>query len=195
MPWDSAWDLKAIQIGTRRLHQATQLTTYNSSASLNSYLLDKVQICEILIKTPHKNIALYLSCVVKTNWITRLYFQNYVETLSNRLQARHLVDNKRCFQQVKEGIYHLYTLSLVYINISLNNVMFVGTNHMYICVNPIRIPLLFLSIIFQYLAYIFILLLYQIPQKTIRSSFLISHSHYITKSNQQSLPWYNTIIP
>ena len=64
-----------------------RLTAYDGSASLSLYLLDEARICELLIKNPHKNIALYLGCAVKADRITGLCFQKYTETLSDRLQA------------------------------------------------------------------------------------------------------------
>jgi serine/threonine protein kinase len=101
-----------------------RLTAYDGSASLSLYLLEEARICQLLMQKPHKNVARYLGCVVKAGRITGLCFQKYAETLSNRLQARRLVDNEGCFQQVKEGINHLHALGLVHNDINSDNVMF-----------------------------------------------------------------------
>jgi serine/threonine protein kinase len=103
-----------------------RLTGYNGSASLGEYLLQEAHTCQFLMKHPHENVARYLGCVVKADRITGLCFQKYEETLADRLEAGHLVDNESCHQQVKAGIDHLHELDLVHNDIHPDNVMFTG---------------------------------------------------------------------
>lgn len=103
-----------------------RLTGYRGSASLSEYLLQEAHICQFLMKHPHENVARYLGCVVKAGRITGLCFEKYEETLADRLEAGHLVDNESCLQQVKAGIDHLHKLGLVHNDIHSDNIMFAG---------------------------------------------------------------------
>lgn len=101
-----------------------RLTGYNGSPSLGLYMLQEARIGEILIKSPHENVAPYLGCVVTAGSITGLCFPKYTETLASRLQENRLINNKGCIRQVKAGIDHLHDLGLVHNDIHIDNVMF-----------------------------------------------------------------------
>ncbi|KXG50229.1 uncharacterized protein PGRI_061960 [Penicillium griseofulvum] len=105
-----------------------RLTGYNGSASLGEYLLQEAQICQFLIKHPHKNVSHYLGCVVKSDRITGLCFQKYEATLADRLEDGSV--DESCLQQVQAGINHLHKIGLVHNDIHLGNVMFASHSNM-----------------------------------------------------------------
>ncbi|KAJ5442177.1 hypothetical protein N7445_005184 [Penicillium cf. griseofulvum] len=105
IPPDHIWPLFEDEFTICQNHDSSdvyikqpQLTGYNGSASLSKYLLQEAHICQFLIKHPHKTLARYLGCVVKSDWITGLCFQKYEETLVDRLEDGSV--DESCLQQV-----------------------------------------------------------------------------------------------
>ncbi|KAF9883276.1 hypothetical protein FE257_003796 [Aspergillus nanangensis] len=108
-----------------RVHvKQPRLTGYSGSKSLSSYLLGEAQICQILVKKPHRNIARYSGCAVKNGRITGLCFEKYAETLEDRLRKGHIADNESYVRQIRAGIDHLHSLNVVHNDIHMGNVMF-----------------------------------------------------------------------
>ncbi|KAL9102156.1 MAG: hypothetical protein Q9163_002656 [Psora crenata] len=87
-------------------------------------LLHEAQICEILKRHPHKNIASYLGCVTDGGLIKRLCFLRYEETLSDRLRDPDRPLNlAECLKGVEDGLNHLHSLGLNHNDINPRNIM------------------------------------------------------------------------
>jgi hypothetical protein len=90
-------------------------------------LLEEAQICEILLKYPHPNIAKYRGCMVRTatNHITGLCFVRYETTLAERLKDQRRPFNRvTCLAGIEMGIQHLHSLGLIHNDINPRNIMF-----------------------------------------------------------------------
>ncbi|KAJ6127724.1 hypothetical protein N7471_008941 [Penicillium samsonianum] len=109
---------------------------------LYSELEDNIQceleVCEVLRRHPHPNIATYYGCREENGRATGLCFKRYKETLwgkvnpewlsKNKFRAsgREQVDDslKHNFHAILEGIEHLHSLGLVHNDINPSNIMF-----------------------------------------------------------------------
>lgn len=87
------------------------------------HILHEVQICEILKKHPHPNIATYMGCVVTANRIKGLCFVRYKMTLAKRLKVDAPFNKDLCLRGIEQGIQHLHSLGLVHNDINPTNVM------------------------------------------------------------------------
>lgn len=98
----------------------------SSPGTISTLLLQEAQICEILAKSPHPNIAKYLGCVVEHDRITDLCFQKYGPDLSQRVQdngGHALVDKESCLQSIRLGIDHLHTLGIIHCDINPSSIL------------------------------------------------------------------------
>jgi len=90
-------------------------------------LLEEAQICELLRKHPHPNVAQYLGCVVRTatNQIMGLCFVRYEMTLADRLNDQHCPLNRDvCLSGIELGLKHLDSLGLIHNDVNPCNIMF-----------------------------------------------------------------------
>lgn len=98
-------------------------------------VLAELEICEILKRRPHPNIARYLGCQVREGRITGICFAKYQKILiravhpGNHMKRRFPYDNgaledvESCLGGVEEGIRHLHSLGLVHNDIDPANIM------------------------------------------------------------------------
>ena len=101
-------------------------------------VLMEAEICEILKKYPHPNIATYLGCQVSDGRITGLCFAKYQYTLMQEVNPENLTkrQSRRSRQSIKNysdmiagidsGLRHLHSLGLVHNDINPRNIMFNG---------------------------------------------------------------------
>ncbi|KJZ70629.1 hypothetical protein HIM_09984 [Hirsutella minnesotensis 3608] len=94
-----------------------------ASLQLSSHILHEVEVCEILKKNPHPNIATYMGCVVAANRIQGLCFVRYKMTLAKRLSLNAPFNKDLCLQDMEQGIQHLHSLGFVHNDINPMNVM------------------------------------------------------------------------
>lgn len=86
-------------------------------------LLAEVEVCEVLRRNPHPNIAQYLGCITKNSRITGLCFVKYSMNLSQRLRKATPFDRVLCLQGIESGIKHMHTLGLIHNDINPSTVM------------------------------------------------------------------------
>lgn len=87
-------------------------------------LAHEAQMCEILRRHPHRNIASYLSCICDEGLVTGLCFVRYNETLLSRLRDSNRPLNLRsCLKSVENGLDHLHNLGLNHNDINPANIM------------------------------------------------------------------------
>lgn len=100
-------------------------------------MLKEIEICEILRKHPHSNIATYYGCCADHGRASALYFKLYTSTLHEIVNPQML--NKRMFSsstrrlvngslkdkldQLLEGIQLLHTIGLVHNDITPANII------------------------------------------------------------------------
>ncbi|KAI9753197.1 MAG: hypothetical protein M1815_006315 [Lichina confinis] len=89
-------------------------------------VLHEAEICEVLRKHPHPNIAPYLGCTVDGEGrISGLCFPRYVRTLRDAVEVDQLpLDRESCVTQIERGIQHLHRLGFVHNDINPGNIMF-----------------------------------------------------------------------
>ncbi|CAK7269263.1 hypothetical protein SEPCBS119000_003480 [Sporothrix epigloea] len=100
-----------------------------ATQQLVSLILHETNICEILKKHPHPNVATYLGCVVQDDKIKGLCFTRYAMTLKERLKMETPFDRQRCIEEVENGIRHLHSLGLVHNDIHPSNIMLDEADH------------------------------------------------------------------
>ncbi|KAJ5193582.1 hypothetical protein N7449_009724 [Penicillium cf. viridicatum] len=97
----------------------------------------ELEVCEVLRRHPHPNIATYYGCRGENGRATGLCFKRYKETLSGKVNPRYLnksqfrasgreqVDDslRENFYGILEGIKHLHSLGLVHNDINPSNVV------------------------------------------------------------------------
>ncbi|CAK7269261.1 hypothetical protein SEPCBS119000_003479 [Sporothrix epigloea] len=94
-----------------------------SPQKIGDLILQEADICEILKKHPHPNVATYMGCVVQDDKIKGLCFARYAKTLSERLEMKTPFDKQRCLEEIESGIRHLHSLGLVHNDINPANIM------------------------------------------------------------------------
>ena len=108
-----------------------------ASSDLESHLKKEIEICEILRKHPHHNIATYYGCRANNGRASGLYFKRYEATLLEIVNPQRL--NKRAFISsgrslvnnslereldiLAQGLDHLHSLGLVHNDITPANIM------------------------------------------------------------------------
>ncbi|EAS37183.3 uncharacterized protein CIMG_02537 [Coccidioides immitis RS] len=94
-----------------------------ASLELGCQLLAEVEVCKVLQRNPHPNIAQYLGCVTKNDRIMGLCFVKYLMNLSQRLWEATPFDRVLCLQGIESGIKHMHTLGLIHNDLNPSNVM------------------------------------------------------------------------
>ncbi|KAF1815598.1 hypothetical protein P152DRAFT_446645 [Eremomyces bilateralis CBS 781.70] len=94
-----------------------------ASTDISTLVLREAQICEILAKSPHPNIARYLGCEVEDGVITGLCFERYGDTLFQRVKDAQPIDTVACLRSIKMGIEHLHGLGIVHGDINPHNIL------------------------------------------------------------------------
>lgn len=96
----------------------------------------EIEICEVLRKHPHPNIATYYGCHANNGRASGLYFKRYEATLleivnPQRLNKRGFLSSSRIVEHslerqldiLEEGLHHLHPLGLIHNDITPANVM------------------------------------------------------------------------
>ncbi|KAF1992731.1 serine/threonine-protein kinase-like protein [Amniculicola lignicola CBS 123094] len=98
-----------------------------ASSKFSCLLSNETEVCEILRKSPHPNIAYYYGCVVHNGRITGLCFARYGENLLERVNndSRDL-NADLCLRKIQSGISHLHSLGLIHCDINPMNVVMDG---------------------------------------------------------------------
>ncbi|KAM7214747.1 hypothetical protein V8F06_009912 [Rhypophila decipiens] len=97
-----------------------------ASCKLSDQISTEVEVCELLMKNPHLNIAQYLGCIVEGDRITGLCFARYDMTLSEKQRRRIAFDRDGCLERIKDGVRHLHELGLVHNDLNPRNIMMDG---------------------------------------------------------------------
>lgn len=108
-------------------------------SSIADLFLKEVQVCEVLKRHPHPNVAPYLGCEVSQERITGICFPRYRQTLMqvvnpdglSKRDAKLLPgDNTRDWSHIlagiESGIRHLHSLGIVHNDINPSNIMMDG---------------------------------------------------------------------
>ncbi|CZT22192.1 uncharacterized protein RCC_08061 [Ramularia collo-cygni] len=98
---------------------------------LPKLMLQEAETLELLLRTPHPNIARYHGCLAKRGRIVRLVFDRYDMTLKQRLDreeiSRHLnIDN--LMKQIESALHHLHILGLAHNDLNPMNIMINDSN-------------------------------------------------------------------
>ncbi|GAO19103.1 hypothetical protein UVI_02041970 [Ustilaginoidea virens] len=134
----------ALPPHTTLLHCATpsvyiktpNLEHYTSPASISVPLLREIEVCEVLAKHPHPNVATYLGCKASGGRLDGICFQLYPRNLMRAvnpgsLNKLALLEQRNCSVEAAErylagieaGIKHLHALGYVHNDINPMNVM------------------------------------------------------------------------
>ncbi|KAF1958397.1 serine/threonine-protein kinase-like protein [Byssothecium circinans] len=95
---------------------------YCFSPSTKDVVLHEAQMCEILRKSSHPNIAEYIGCLVEDGRIAGLCFRQYGANLLNLKREGHTFDREACLRDIKEGITHLHRLGIIHCDINPMNI-------------------------------------------------------------------------
>ena len=109
-----------------------------ASKDLENQILRGVEVCEVLRKHPHPNIASYYGCQESRGRVSGLCFKRYTSTLLEKVNpgylnkfaflssGRPLVDDtvKASLDGILRGIRHLHSLGIVHNDITPANIMF-----------------------------------------------------------------------
>ncbi|KAI1132330.1 kinase-like protein [Nemania abortiva] len=99
-----------------------------ASCNFASQTLQEVQICEVLSRHPHPNIAQYLGCLVTDDKIHGICFVKYRMTLAKHLRKGYPIDVDLCLAGVEKAVSHLHSLKLVHNDINPSNIMLDDNN-------------------------------------------------------------------
>ncbi len=97
--------------------------------SIAALVLQEAEVCEILKKQPHPNIAQYHGCLVENGRITGLCFTKYTSDLERTLAKRKDITEgeKLAYSKaIEDGIRHLHQLGLAHNDIKPSNIMMDG---------------------------------------------------------------------
>ncbi|KAK1977354.1 serine/threonine-protein kinase [Colletotrichum cereale] len=98
-------------------------------------VLNEVQVCELLERNPHPNIARYLGCQVLDGRIIGICFQRYEKTLMEAFNPQSLMKSKfistrqglgnydQQLDAVEAGLGHLHSLGLVHNDLHPSNIV------------------------------------------------------------------------
>ncbi|KND89403.1 Mitogen-activated protein kinase 8 [Tolypocladium ophioglossoides CBS 100239] len=129
LPCNTHWIKTPRLISYDRLHQGPQPNYIADS------VLTEVEVCEVLKRNPHSNIARYLGCQVSDGRITGICFAKYSSTLMQTVNPGNCMKGKlrsvRCkgedyshlLKGVECGIRHLHSLGFVHNDINPSNIM------------------------------------------------------------------------
>lgn len=110
------------------IKQPSLLYYGDSPASLEPgrQVLAEVEVCEVLRRHPHPNIAQYLGCVTKNGRVTGLCFNKYPMTLSQKLKEATPFDRALCLRGIESGVRHMHALGLIHNDLNPSNIMMDG---------------------------------------------------------------------
>ncbi|KAK3294256.1 kinase-like domain-containing protein [Chaetomium fimeti] len=97
--------------------------------NIAALVLQEAEVCEILKKHPHPNLAQYHGCLVDNGRITGLCFTKYKSDLEKTLSERKDITEKEKLGYIKaigDGIHHLHQLGLAHNDINPSNIMMDG---------------------------------------------------------------------
>ena len=97
--------------------------------SIAALVLQEAEVCEILKKHPHPNIAQYYGCLVENGRITGLCSTNYKSDLEKTLANKKDITEKEKLAYstaIGDGIRHLHQLGLAHNDINPSNIMMDG---------------------------------------------------------------------
>lgn len=92
----------------------------NTDASI--LLLHEARICETLKKSPHRNIAQYLGCLVDNGRVKGLCFTRYGDDLFKMIRDGRSFNRLLCLKSIRMGIKHLHRLGIVHCDINPHNI-------------------------------------------------------------------------
>lgn len=90
---------------------------------IKEQILQEAEVCEILRKNPHPNIARYLGYIEVNGRVRGLCFHRYSMTLAERVKIGTILDTKLCLEGIKNGILHMHALGLTHNDINPHNIM------------------------------------------------------------------------
>ncbi|KAI0805766.1 kinase-like domain-containing protein [Xylaria sp. FL0064] len=128
--------------------KAAELWDY-ASDELEGYMRQEIEMCEILRRHPHPNIALYYGCCANCGRATALCFKKYKATLMELVNPQHL--DKRQFMlggrpsvsdDIRSGLValqgalnHLHSLGFAHNDVNPMNVMMDGESGTWVLVD------------------------------------------------------------
>lgn len=133
-----------------RLISYDRLRNSSRPTHIADQVLKEAEVCEILQRHPHPNIAKYLGCEVHNGRITGICFVKYPETLMQRVNPRGhmkrayrhysqtLADRDSILDGIESGIHHLHSLGLIHNDINPSNIMLNGNTPVIIDFNSCR---------------------------------------------------------
>lgn len=98
----------------------------DASLRLDEQIRSEAEICEILKKHPHPNIAEYRGCIVRGGRIRGLCFAKYPLSLSQQVRGNIPLDVDFCLQEIKKGVAHMHRLGLIHNDLNSTNIMMNG---------------------------------------------------------------------
>src|SRR5579862_4452345 len=98
-----------------------------ASTELSRLLFNEAEVCEILMGSPHPNIARYLGCIVEDGRITGLCFVKYGMSLLERAtKSSPSIAIDLCLQGIRAGMEHLHGLGLIHCDLNPTNILMTG---------------------------------------------------------------------
>lgn len=91
--------------------------------SIAELVMQEAEICEILKKHPHPNIAQYLGCLVEDGRITGLCFVKYGATIFEALKHSNAAERNLYIEDITRGVHHLHQLGLIHNDLNPTNIM------------------------------------------------------------------------
>ncbi|KAL9095840.1 MAG: hypothetical protein Q9165_001837 [Trypethelium subeluteriae] len=99
-----------------------------ASTELSTLIMHEAEMCEILRKSPHRNIVEYHGCLVDDGRITGLCFMKYGFNLMELVKDARSFDRALCLKSVRLGIEHLHSLGMIHCDINPTNILSNGTD-------------------------------------------------------------------
>lgn len=94
--------------------------------SIGELVLQEAEVCEILKRNPHPNIAQYYGYLIEAERITDLCFAKYTSTISERLKGSSLAGRKAYVEGIERGVHHLHQLGLIHNDLNPSNILMNG---------------------------------------------------------------------
>jgi serine/threonine protein kinase len=109
-----------------------------TSSNLEQQILREIEVCELLKRHPHRNVAFYYGCEVTRGRVSGICFKSYTSTLAERVNPKCLCKSdflsrgrlhvdaiiERSLDGILAGIHHLHSLGIIHNDINPSNVMF-----------------------------------------------------------------------
>lgn len=92
--------------------------------SISKVLLQEANVCQLLSRSPHRNVAEYLGCQVQGGRIVALCFKKYTSTLEYRIKHECKLDKDQVLEDIRMGIEHIHSLGYCHNDINPCNIMF-----------------------------------------------------------------------